>query len=571
MKNVTLFILALIFALQLHAAVPGIIYYNGKIVTMDKAGTVVSAVAVADGKILALGSDQAMKKLAGPATKMIDLEGKTVTPGLIDAHTHPVETLYLTTAWVDCRYPEVTSVKQALNNISDRVKITKKGEWIFAACVSASQNKFLEKRMPTKAELDSVCPDNPLAVADGAHLCIVNSPALRTLGVTKGMKALPKGGNVILDKDGNPTGALGDAESDIPANPTVEQLVSYFTTGIQQFWNSYGYTSVLALTPAQAMPVMLKIASEGVKPTLRYTVAIWTAPNGIGIPGDLSMYRFSNKVNPDYYRFNGIKAWVDGENDARTGLMYQPYLGHYDTDPPGNCGTQIASDSTIATMIAVAKNNHVMGMFHCAGDKATDICLDAYEKMMKQEKPTSLFRIEHFGVFELTPKQISRARSLYASGLRIAVQPVWLTALVKADIENMGPERANTGFEFRSMVDAGLEPAASTDMTGMYLANTDPMKAIAAMVTRISDNGLFHPEQALTVKEALQMWTIWAAKSMGEENLKGSIEPGKFADMTVLSEDIFTIAPDRIKNVYTVQTIVGGEVVFTSTRVPTVK
>jgi predicted amidohydrolase YtcJ len=126
----------------------------------------------------------------------------------------------------------------------------------------------------------------------------------------------------------------------------------------------------------------------------------------------------------------------------------------------------------------------------------------------------------------------------------------------------MGAKRASTGFQFRAMIDAGLEPAASTDMTGIYLGNINPFQAIYAMVTRNSDMGVFRPEQAISVTEALKMWTIWAAKSMGQADVKGSIEPGKYADMTVLSDDILTMPKEGLKEVKTLKTIVGGKVVY---------
>ena len=126
----------------------------------------------------------------------------------------------------------------------------------------------------------------------------------------------------------------------------------------------------------------------------------------------------------------------------------------------------------------------------------------------------------------------------------------------------MGGQLAKTGFRFRSMIDAGLEPAAGTDMTGIYLANINPFSAIYACVTRNSDQGIFEPREAVTVEEALKMWTIWAAKSMGEEKVKGSIEPGKYADMTVLSDDVFTMPKENLKDVKVLKTIVGGDVVY---------
>ena len=136
------------FAGRAPAAEPEAVYFNGKIVTLDAAGSTAGAVAVQDGKVLKVGSADEIKKLAGPSTRLIDLGGKTVVPGLIDAHCHPMETIYLKEAWVDCRYPQTPSVKQALANIAAWVKKTPKGEWIYVACVSASENKFAEKRLP---------------------------------------------------------------------------------------------------------------------------------------------------------------------------------------------------------------------------------------------------------------------------------------------------------------------------------------------------------------------------------------------------------------------------------------
>ena len=191
-----------------------------------------------------------------------------------------------------------------------------------------------------------------------------------------------------------------------------------------------------------------------------------------------------------------------------------------------------------------------------------DIGLTAYESAVKLGAAPAIMRIEHFGMFQMSDKQLARAKALTDKKFKISIQPTWLLDLVKADYENMGPERTRTGFMFRSMIDAGLEPAAGTDVTGIYLDNINPFLAIYAAVTRDSDDGLFMPEQAVSVTEALKMWTVWAAKSMGELDVKGTIEPGKYADMTVLSDDIFTMPKAGLKDVKILKTIVGGAVVY---------
>lgn len=544
------------------AAGPEAIFLNGKIVTLDAGGTTVSAVAVQDGKILKVGSVDEIKKLAGPSTRLVDLGGKTVVPGLIDAHCHPMETIYLKEAWVDCRYPQTKSVKQVLANLAAWVKKTPKGAWIYVACVSASENKFAEKRLPTKAELDAVAPDNPVLLANGAHLCVINSLAIKRVGIKKGERRLPHGATVILDKNGEPTGAVADSMADIPTSPSLAELEHCYTKGIQEFWNQRGFTSLLAITPAAALPVLQKVAQSKTPPTIRYTTSIWTAANGKNMPADLSKFQMPPGADPAWYRFGGIKAWIDGENDARTGYMCEHYIGHADTDPPGNKGTLVTDQAAANHFAAIAQKAGVICMFHCSGDCATDIGLNAYDQMIKSGRPRTIMRIEHFGMFQLTDKQLQRAKEMKKQGLFISTQPIWLLELVKADYENMGPKRASTGYQFRSMIDAGLEPAASSDMTGIYLGNINPFQAIYAMVTRQSDMGVFEPEQAISVTEALKMWTIWGAKTMGEADVKGSIEPGKYADLTVLSDDIFTMPKENLKEAKALKTIVGGKVVF---------
>lgn len=419
---------------------PDVVYYNGKIVTLDSNESVAGAVAVKDGKFLKIGSTSDIKKLAGSSTRMVDLDGRTTVPGLIDAHCHPMEAMMMKETWVDCRYPGCPSVKQALVNIADWAKRTPKGKWIFAACVSASENKFKEKRLPTKAELDNAAPDNPVMLSNGTHMGVANSMALKALGITKGMARLPHGGSVILDKDGEPTGVVTDAQSDVPFAPTAAELEKYYSKDIQEFWNSYGFTSFLAITPAFTLPVLQKLAQDRYQPTIRYSTSIWTSANGKDMPEDLSVFRVAQGETPAWYKFFATKAWIDGENDCRTGYMYEPYIGHFDTDPPGGKGTLVTPQPDADRFADIADKNGVACMFHCSGDAATDIGLNAYEKLIASGKTGTIKRIEHFGMFQLTDNQLARAKEMKPKNFYICVQPTWLLDLVKADYENMGPE-----------------------------------------------------------------------------------------------------------------------------------
>ena len=162
-----------------------IVFVNGQIETLNTKQPRANAVAIKDEKFIAIGSDQKIKGYIGANTQVIDLKQKLAVPGFVDAHTHPMETIWLKEVWVDARYPGTPSVKQALLNIATRVKATPKDEWIYVAGVSASENKFIEKRLPTKTELDQVAPNNPVIMANGAHMAIANSAALAKMGINE--------------------------------------------------------------------------------------------------------------------------------------------------------------------------------------------------------------------------------------------------------------------------------------------------------------------------------------------------------------------------------------------------
>jgi predicted amidohydrolase YtcJ len=373
--------------------------------------------------------------------------------------------------------------------------------------------------------LDKAAPDNPLLLANGTHMGVANSPALTRLGIKKGQKRLPHGGSVILDKNGDPTGVLTDAMADVPTTPTVAELERYYARDIQEFWNQYGFTSVLAITPAAALPALQQAARSTTPPTIRYTTAIWTSANGQDMPPDLGKFQMPQGADPAWYRFGGIKVWIDGENDCRTGYMYQPYIGHSATDPPGGKGSLVTDQAGANRFAAIAHRAGVICMFHCSGDHATDIGLNAYDQVIKSGGSGTIMRIEHFGMFQLTPAQLARAQEMKKRGLYLSVQPTCLLDLVKADFENMGEPRTRTGYQFRAMIDAGLEPAAGSDVTAIYLDNIDPFLAICAAVTRRSDAGLLEPGPAISVTEALKMWTTWAAKSMGQPTSRAPSSP----------------------------------------------
>ncbi len=254
-----------------------------------------------------------------------------------------------------------------------------------------------------------------------------------------------------------------------------------------------------------------------------------------------------------------MKLWVDGEVDAGSGLCAAPYADPTGV-PNGGRGLQVSTQAQVDDFADRASAAGLGAGIHSTCDAAYDVALSAFRKAAAKGRPRTLQRMEHYGQFMgLSPDQKKIVRDL---GLRVVTQPSWLLFLGKATYHLLGEPRASTGFRYGTMVKEGLMPAASSDTTGVYLQAIDPFLAMKTAVTRMSDVGPIQPEEALSVEDALRMWTIWGARSLGVEEERGSIEPGKLADMAVLSDDLLTIAPARIDSIRVLQTIVGGEVVY---------
>jgi predicted amidohydrolase YtcJ len=535
------------------------VFLHGKILTLDPAGTVVQAVAVKDGRILASGSDAQIRKLAGATTAVVDLQGRTVLPGFIDGHVHPSFAVRMIERYLDGRIATTPSVAVLLRKIATRVAATPAGEWIIVAGSSSSQTRFAERRIPTRAELDSVAPKSPVMFLNGSHESVVNSVGLGILGIKRAMHEL-KGAYIELDADGEPTGVIREGLAIFPDQRIPDDdLRRYYTSVIPQMWNARGYTSMYALAPLNQLAVLKQLAQTG-PTTLRYTFAVHADPAGRFLPATLDGLTLAPPVDPAWYRLAGIKVWVDSDVPMRGGAVTVPYAGE-----AGGYGLLNMTQEELDTLALRANRAGLALLAHATGDRATDMALTAFEHVQAQlpagasARGAALQRIEHFGEFMLGPDDLARAQRL---GVMVNVQPGWIYTLANSTIENLGAERARGAFQFRSMIDAGLEPGFGTDLTGIVLETFDPFLHVWAAVTRMSDVGVFVPEQAVSVTEALRMLTIWSARTQGEDRIKGSIEPGKLADMVVISDDILRIPPSAIRDLKVLKTIVGGHIVY---------
>ncbi len=545
------------------ADAPDAVFVNGRVVTLDAAGTVAQAIAVKDGRVARVGTSREISSLAAKDTEVVDLQGRTVLPGFVDGHAHPSLAVRMLKKYVDGRYATTPSVAALLVKIRGEAAKVPPGQWIIVAGSSSSQTRFAERRLPTRAELDSAAPDHPLMFLNGSHEAVVNSAGLRAIGITRGTSEM-KGAHVELDAASEPTGVVKEGMGIFPDRRIPDSdLREYYAHDIPALWNANGYTSVYAIAPLPELAVIRQLAAERGPTSLRYTVAVFTDPGGHLLPPSFEGMAFPPSVGADWYRFGGVKVWVDSDVPMRGGALTAPYAG-----PDGGSGILNLDQSQLDALALRAARAGVPFLAHATGDRATAMALTAFERA--QQDPASrgsLQRIEHFGQFLTGPDDLARARR---HGVRANVQPGWLYTLGHSTVENLGLERARTGFRFRSMIDAGLEPGAGTDLTGIVLETLNPFLHVWAAVTRTSDAGVFEPEQAVSVDEALRMLTIWSARAQGEDAVKGSLEPGKFADFVVISEDVTRIVPARIRDVQVLVTVVGGRVVYDRAAISTV-
>jgi predicted amidohydrolase YtcJ len=544
--------------------IPDTIFVNGHFLTMDDSSNVVQAVAVQDGKVLATGKSSEIRKLADKSTKVIDLGGKTVIPGMIDSHTHASLLMKVRNEYVDVHFSTAPDIAAVQKQLADRAKETPKGGWIFAVGSGASAEYWTEKRLPTKAELDDVSTDHGIILLAGMHVAVLNSKAVEMADIQPG-KEYQHGSHIFLDDQGNPTGGVGEPIGIFPdLLYDDETLKLNITKRIPDWFLKWGVTTVTDIgVPVPNYLGYRKLAASGVKTPLRLTYKVMYESTGKTIPDqDLSELAMPLEVNHDFWRLAGIKIWVDGEGGANPATAY--ITGHYHGRPKDRGLVNTNQEDLNNAVAHVHKAG--LGMFlHSSGDEAQEMVLDAHEYALKWYGRKDLpLVLEHFGVIMGSKEHFKRAAELGAYG---CIQPFWISTFPANTISQLGKERAEkVAFRFKDMIDAGLEPAYGSDQTGTQRGDDDTLFSIELMVTRRTAEGaLFLPDQALTIDQALRVMTIWAAKALGEEDVKGSLEVGKYADMVVLSDDILKVGktdPEKISDIKVLETIVGGDSVY---------
>ena len=531
-----------------------LIIHNGKIVTVDKDFSIAEAAAVKDGKFMQVGTESSVLESAGPDTMVVDLGGKTVLPGFNDTHSHMTTMGVNLPTMIDLT--EITSIADIKQAVAERVKVTEKGEWIFS---EGGWWQFMleDGRLPDRYDLDEVSPDNPVTLK-GGHYVIANSMALERVGFNKDSEN-PAGGEIWKDDDGEPTGFL--------VRNAMYPLLDHLQTpdrdvqldGIRQAIrrvNSWGMTSLREPGGTREQVEMLRSLYENGELTVRVDWCYDIDPN---TPADEIDAMFEALGGPgeqwgdSIFRADGLaEMMLDGaEESAQIRTEYQGRPGYYGL-------RLIEQDQLNRVVLAAARHGWRPGP-HVVGGASIDQLLDAYEYVNGQINIQDRRWIVDHGIL-LQPDHYERVKKL---GLIVLPQPRHLYIIGDKFIEHWGEELAHKSYRLRDWIDNGIRFSLGADKP--VSSRSRPLMQIYVAVTRGTGwGGVLGPDQGLTREEAIRGITLDSAYTSFEEDIKGSIETGKYADFVVLSDDILTVPGEDIKDIEVEATVLAGNVVYGS-------
>ena len=527
---------------------------NGKVVTVVANESIAEAVAIKFGRILAVGSNEQIKSLISSETEVIDLRGRTMIPGLLESHCHisTAEGLQRTMGVIDASQESgVKSLVDILAKIAEQAKKKPKGEWINVA--KEDESKLVEKTHPCKWDLDKVAPDHPVMVTTvGGHFSVVNSKAFEMAGVTKETPD-PDGGRFERDpKTGELTGWIHETAAQVlqpiryGRDPTLEEAME----GIRWMARQYVASGLTYAYDGQVRQgVMIRAYQEllrrGELP-LRIRLEVWYE-----LMPYLASLGIIQGFGNDMLKIGGIKIVADGAISARTAAVAEPYLHR-----PDYYGELAITREELHRIIMEGYPKGYRFCVHVNGERAIDMFLDTIEEAQeKYPRKDPRDRAIHCTV--VTPEIIARIKKLGVLPTIFGPYPYYHGDKI---LPAFGAERLERMFAARSFLDVGIKVAAHSDHSA---SPYPPLMGIHALVNRKSANGQpIGISQKISVTEALKLYTINAAFHTFEEDVLGSIEAGKFADMVVLGKDILTVPTETIIDIPIDMTIVDGKIVY---------
>lgn len=510
------------------------VFYNGKIYTMGREKKTVRAVAVADGEIVAVGSDAEVKRTAPRGSDKYDLGGKAVVPGFIDAHTHFVQ-MGMDSLNVDLFASK--SIDDALNLVKTAAQKAPKGEWVIAA--NWRESNWENGRFITREDLDRCCPKNP-AVAHRicGHLSSVNSLAIEEMSLEPGIEG------VEVDGSGKLTGILTESGAALARSatlPSPEKSARGLRHALRRA-HSLGVTSVHDNGTVDDMRTYREAERTG-----RLSVRVWFNTPGNDVDS-LASLGITTGFGSEWLRFGGVKIFCDGALGARTAYLSEPF-----TDDPGNRGMLVHKVEALRELTDRANRSGLQLVIHAIGDEGIEVALSSIESALDDHpRKDHRHRIEHLELPRDDHLERMKRRKVIAS-----MQPNFVGEWSGIDgmyVERLGPARAETNNPFKKILRSKVKLVFGSDCM--------PFSPVYGLMSAVNAT---YQHQRLSVEEAVAAYTRDAAYASFEESSKGTVEVGKLADLAVLSSDPFA-DPASLKSLKVLKTIVGGEVVYDSSK-----
>jgi predicted amidohydrolase YtcJ len=526
------------------------ILIQGRIWTGNPGQSWAEAVALRAGRILAVGKDKEIKKTAGNETEVIDLNGRLGLPGFIDSHVHFLNGGF---SLMSIQLRDAASKEDFISRIAAKAKSLAKGEWILNGDWDHTQ--FSPPELPRREWIDGVTPDNPVCInrLDG-HMILANSLALKMGGVTKNTP-LPPGGEIVKDPaSGEPTGILKDAAMDLVYNkipvPTLDQTLKAARAAMQ-LAAELGVTSVHDMSDPSSFEVYQELLKNG---RLTVRLHVYVPVTEVEVMSELKL---KSPFGNEDLKLAGLKGFADGSLGSATAYFFDPYAD--DPKTRGLLHGQMFPEGIMEKRVLVAARAGLQVAIHAIGDRANAVILDIYEKAAGQQDPRDRrFRIEH--AQHLRTSDIARFGRL---GVIASMQPYHAVDDGRWAETKIGPDRVRTTYAFKSLLENGAVLAFGSDWP---VAPLDPIQGIYAAVTRRTIDGKnpngWVPEQKISLEDALKGYTSAGAFAEFAEKTKGTIEPGKLADIVVLDKNLFAIPPEEIRMAKIEMTILGGRIVY---------
>jgi predicted amidohydrolase YtcJ len=527
-----------------------LIIQNARVWTVDASLPEAEAVAVLGDRIVAVGSHRLVDAWRGPKTRVVDAAGKRLLPGFNDAHVHFTDGgLQLDSVELN----DATSPQEFAHRIGERAARTAQGEWVLGG--DWDETKWNPAELPTKELIDTATPETPVAVSryDG-HMVLANSLALKLAGITA-QTPDPAGGVIVRDRQGTPTGALKDAAEDLlfkAVPPPSHDRRRHAIERALEHSASLGVTSVQHMNPDYAdIAIYSELLDEG-----KLTTRIYAAPLITQVEDQVKI-GIRRAFGGPYLRIGAVKAYADGSLGSTTAYFFEPYV-----DQPGNRGLLSDEMHPLSLMQDRMMRADAAGLqicTHAIGDAGISAILDIYTAIEKEHGSRDRrWRIEH--AQHMAAKDFDRFVQLHVIA---SVQPYHAIDDGRWAEGRIGHDRASRTYAFRTLLNHGVRLAFGTDWD---VAPLNPMLTLYAATTRATldgknPNGWF-PEQKLTIKEAIEAYTMGSAYAEFQENEKGSITSGKLADMVLLSDDVLSIDPAKIRDVKVLKTWVGGKLTY---------